>query len=78
MKTAEIIEFDGEQVVKLPREYRFESDTVSIRKEGEEIVLEPLKPESWPVGFFDEIRIDDPAFARPDQGRMQAAPLMSE
>jgi len=29
--------------------------------------------EHWPEGFFDEIRIDDPAFVRPAQG--QAPPI---
>lgn len=27
-------------------------------------------PSGWPVGFFDEIRIDDPAFTRPAQGEV--------
>ena len=31
---------------------------------------------TWPVGFFDEIRIDDPAFQRPAQGEAPSiAPL---
>jgi hypothetical protein len=25
---------------------------------------------TWPPGFFDAIRIDDPAFQRPDQGEL--------
>ena len=30
------------------------------------------RPAAWPAGFFDEIRIDDPAFQRPVQGEVPA------
>jgi antitoxin VapB len=70
MKTAEIFNIDGTQAVKLPNGFYFKADTVSIRRQGEAVILEPLKPATWPPGFFDSIRIDDPAFARPDQGQV--------
>lgn len=76
MKTAEIFRTDGTQVVKLPDGFQFEGDTVSIRREGEAVILEPVKPASWPPGFFDRIRIDDPAFARPPQGSVPPAPSL--
>jgi antitoxin VapB len=65
MKLAEIVRADGSQLVRLPGEFHQEGDTVAIRRQGEAIVLEPIKPATWPPGFFDRIRIDDPAFARP-------------
>ena len=68
MKTAEIIHTYGTQAVKLPDGFQFEGDTVTIRREREAVILEPLKPATWLAGFFDRIRIDDPAFARPEQG----------
>ena len=34
------------QAVRLPKEFRFESDEVRIRKEGSAVILEPL-PEDW-------------------------------
>lgn len=74
MKTAEIIDLHGAQVVKLPDEFRFDGPSVSIRKAGEAVILEPMKPAAWPPGFFDMIKIDDPAFARPDQGVTPPAP----
>ena len=77
MNTAQIIELEGEQAVKLPREFRFSGGIISIRKEGEAIILEPLKGGSWPEGFFESIRIDDPAFSRPAQGQMPPAPSLS-
>jgi antitoxin VapB len=77
MKMAQIIEFEGEQAVKLPREFRLTGEVVSIRRQGRAIILEPLQPANWPEGFFEEIRIDDPAFSRPPQGAMPAVPSLS-
>lgn len=74
MNTAQVIDINGEQAVKLPHEFRVSGEIVAIRKQGEAIVLEPIKPLAWPLGFFEEIRIDDPAFCRPAQGQMPAPP----
>lgn len=74
MTTAQIIDVAGEQAIKLPPEFRVSADVVAIRKEGDAIIVEPLKASKWPVDFFDEIRIDDPAFCRPPQGQMPTAP----
>lgn len=67
MTTIEIMINDGTQLVELPQEFRFTSKTISIRKEGEAVILEPLKPTTCPPGFFEQIAIDDPAFERPPQ-----------
>jgi predicted RNase H-like HicB family nuclease len=37
---------------------------------------EHVKPAHWPAHFFDDIRIDDPAFGRPDQGSGPPAPSL--
>jgi antitoxin VapB len=66
--TAEIVDTDRGQVVHLPLEFHLPGNRVSIRRDGNAVVLEPLKAESWPPGFCESIRIDDPAFQRPDQG----------
>jgi antitoxin VapB len=76
MKIAEIVRAEGSQLVRLPEEFPLEGDTVSIRRQGEAIVLEPVKPATWPPGFFDRIRIDDPGFARPSQGPVPPAPRL--
>lgn len=68
MSTAQIMDIGGAQVVKLPEEFRFDADTLSVRREGEAVILEPVKSSTWPEGFFASIRIDDPKFVRPDQG----------
>ncbi len=76
MTTALIIDLDGTQAVRLPDEFRFSSATVSIRRDGQAVVLEPVKQAAWPANFFESIRIADPAFLRPDQGEMPPAPAL--
>ncbi len=74
MKVAEIVRANGAQLVKLPEGFQLEGDVVSIRHEGQAIVLEPVKPATWPPAFFEQIQIDDPAFARPPQGQVPPTP----
>jgi len=76
MSTAEIVDIGGNQMVKLPAEFRFQTERVSIRRDGEAVVLEPVKPGIWPAGFFDAIHIDDPKFVRPEQGQVPPAPAL--
>jgi virulence-associated protein VagC len=76
MKTVEVMETDTGQALPLPEEFRFATRTVSIRRDGEAVVLEPVKPSCWPEGLFDAIRIDDPALVRPDQGPTPPAPRL--
>lgn len=74
MKTVEIVDTPDGQIVRLPKEFRFHAASVSIRREGNMLILEPVKPTILPEGFFEKIRIDDPAFVRPDQGPMPPPP----
>jgi virulence-associated protein VagC len=66
----------GFQAVRLPEEFRFDSDTVTIRREGEAVVLDAAKPAARPEGFFEAIRVEDPRFARPDPGAAPAVPAL--
>ena len=70
METATVIDEGDCQTVRLPKGFRIATPTVGVRHEGEAIVLEPVKPKTWPAGFFDAIHITDPAFSRPDQGQL--------
>lgn len=70
MQTIEISKVNGIQSVTLPKGFQFESDKIGIRREGDAVILEPIKGTAWPAGFFESIRIDDPAFARPEQGKV--------
>jgi antitoxin VapB len=76
MKTIEIVETGNGQSVPLPEEFRFETKTVSIRRQGDAVILEPIGPSQWPKDFFDDIRIDDPAFVRPVQGSIPPVPQL--
>jgi virulence-associated protein VagC len=76
MKTVEIVETDKGPAVPLPEEFRFATRTVSIRRDGDAVILEPIKPSRWPEGFFDANRINDPAFVRPEQGPTPTAPRL--
>lgn len=41
---AKLFKSGGSQAVRLPKEYRFEGDEeVSIRREGDRVILEPLR-----------------------------------
>jgi antitoxin VapB len=44
------------QAVRLPREFRFEGDEVSIRRDGDAVILEPVKRDSWPRGYWERLR----------------------
>jgi antitoxin VapB len=39
------------QAVRLPKEFRFDSETVLIRREGDAVVLEPIH--EWPDGYVE-------------------------
>lgn len=67
MKTIELISIDGHQALTLPDEFRFTESTVTIRKEGDALILERVKSNTWPTDFPHAIHIDDTAFIRPSQ-----------
>lgn len=39
------------QAVRLPKEFRFDTESVLIRREGDAVVLEPVH--EWPEGYAD-------------------------
>jgi antitoxin VapB len=40
------------QAVRLPKEFRFQGDEVSIRRLGGRVVLEAVKRRSWPKDYW--------------------------
>ncbi len=46
---AKLFTHGGSQAVRLPKAFRFEGTEVSVRKEGDAVILEPMKvqQESW-------------------------------
>ncbi len=53
------------QAVRLPKAFRFEGTEVVIRKQGDKVILEPVKKSKWPEGFWD-IFVPDPDFDTPE------------
>jgi len=67
MQTATVTIEGDHQTVRLPRGWHLPS-TVGVRRQGEAILLEPLKPAEWPPKFFEEIHVADETFQRLPQG----------
>jgi virulence-associated protein VagC len=76
MITVRIVETSQGQAILLPEEFRFTTPTVSIRRQGDAVILEPIQPTHWPGHFFEDIHIEDPAFTRPPQSAIPPAPLL--
>ncbi len=62
--TAKLFTHGGSQAVRLPKAFRFEGTEVSVRKEGDKVILEPLaaRRETWDEFWarIDAIRGDHP------------------
>lgn len=76
MTTVQIVETSQGQAVPLPEGFRFNTPTVSIRREGDAVILEPVKPDHWPEHFFEDIQITDPAFSRAAQSAIPSDPQL--
>jgi antitoxin VapB len=52
------------QAVRLPKAFRFEgADEVEIRREGDAVILTPVRRTEWPEGFLKGLVRDAPLFA---------------
>lgn len=63
--TAKLFQNGRSQAVRLPKAFRFPGTEVKIRKEGDAVILEPLKRSEWADGFWD-IFAPDPDFEIPE------------
>jgi antitoxin VapB len=59
------------QAVRLPKEFRMPGSEVMVRRDGDRVILEPLRDEAvdalgWPIGFFDKLRADAVHLEVPD------------
>lgn len=52
---AKIFKTGRSQAVRIPKKYRFKSNTVTIRKQGDSIILTPQKDVTWDEFFKDHI-----------------------
>lgn len=44
------------QAVRLPKAFRFEGDEVSVRREGDAVILEPVRKRTWLPGYWERLR----------------------
>ena len=57
------------QAVRLPKEFRFETDTVLVHREGNAVVVEPA--DKWPEGYVESFAGVPDDFTRPSQGKIE-------
>lgn len=55
--------------MRLPKEFRFESDKVLVHREGSAVILEPVR--EWPEGYVDSFAGVPDDFERPSQGEVE-------
>jgi virulence-associated protein VagC len=63
MKTR-VFQSGNSKAVRLPKGLDLSCGEVSIRKEGDRLVIEQLGSDGWPNGFFEAIQIDRDGFGR--------------
>lgn len=57
------------QAVRLPKEFRFDTESVVIRRSGHNVVLEP--DTGWPEGWVESFSGVADDFTRPPQGKLR-------
>lgn len=72
-ETAKIFTHGGSQAVRLPKAFRFEGKEVRIRKEGDAVIMEPIKTdrrrpqtkEEWAAFWAELHALSDKPFPEP-------------
>jgi virulence-associated protein VagC len=57
------------QAVRLPQEFRVQTDTVLVHREGVRVILEP--PEEWPEGYVESFAGAPADFRRSHEGKAE-------
>jgi antitoxin VapB len=68
-QTARVFTTGRSQAVRLPKEFRFEGDTVLVHREGSSVILEPVR--EWPAGYVESFAGVPDDFHRPAQGNVE-------
>ena len=66
-KRAKVFWTGRSQAVRLPKEFRFSTDTVLVRRQGSALVLEPA--DKWPEGYAQSFAGAPENFKRLAQGK---------
>lgn len=67
--TARVFWTGRSQAVSLPKEFRFDGDTVLVRRDGNAVILEPA--EDWPENYVASFTGIPDDFERPPQGEVE-------
>ena len=73
-QTASVFWTGRSQAIRLPKEFRFEGDTVLVHREGSAVILEPVH--EWPAGYAESFAGVPDDFDRPPQGRIDKRPKL--
>ena len=68
-KRARVFWTGRSQAVHLPKEFRFATETVTVRREGTAVILEPS--DEWPEGYVESFTGVPDDFVRPPQGQVE-------
>lgn len=68
-KTASVFWTGRSQAVRLPKEFRFDGNTVLVRREGRAVILEPAQ--DWPERYVESFVGVPDDFDRPSQGAVE-------
>ncbi len=52
------------RAIRLPKELELPCGLVSIRREGDKLIIEELDENSWPAGIFEGFHISREGFGR--------------
>lgn len=66
---ARVFKSGRSQAVRLPKEFRFDGDTVLVHREGSAVILEPAR--EWPEGYAESFAGIPDDFERPAQGNIE-------
>ncbi len=56
--TAKLFINGRSQAVRLPKDFRFSGTEVIIKKEGQRVILEPMRNTKWPDNYFSNFSLD--------------------
>jgi antitoxin VapB len=65
-KKARVFWTGRSQAIRLPKEFRFETDSVLVHREGRALIIEPVH--DWPYKYVESFAGVPDDFTRPPQG----------
>jgi len=68
-KKAKVFWTGRSQAIRLPKEFRFKTDTVLVLRQGRAVVVEPAH--EWPEGYVESFAGLPEDFTRPAQGPLE-------